>query len=73
MTPDQLEILLQEGEGTILEYKEGLSASFARELVDQATGLATPQVTLQVGAHDEARSGPSPYTCWKYCGKNHWR
>jgi len=28
-----LDILLQEGEGTMLEYKEGLSASFARDLV----------------------------------------
>lgn len=28
-----LDILLQEGEGTMLEYKESLSASFARELV----------------------------------------
>jgi len=28
-----LDILLQEGEGAMLEYKESLSASFARELV----------------------------------------
>ena len=28
-----LDILLQEGEGSMLEYKENLSASFARELV----------------------------------------
>jgi len=28
-----LDILLQEGEGTMLEYKEGLSSSFAREMV----------------------------------------
>lgn len=33
MKPEQLEILLQEGEGIMLEYKESLSASFARELV----------------------------------------
>jgi hypothetical protein len=32
MTPDLLDILLQEGEGTPLEYKEGLSASFSREV-----------------------------------------
>ncbi|MDY6989969.1 MAG: ATP-binding protein, partial [Thermodesulfobacteriota bacterium] len=39
MTPDQLKILLQEGEGTMLEYKESLSASFARELVALANTL----------------------------------
>lgn len=33
MTPAQLNILLQAGEGTLLEYKESLSGSFARELV----------------------------------------
>lgn len=35
-TPDQLTILLQEGEGTMLEYKESLSTSFARERVGLA-------------------------------------
>lgn len=39
MTPDQVDILLQEGEGTMLEYKESLSASFARELVALANTL----------------------------------
>ncbi len=39
MTPDQLDILLQEGEGTTLEYKEKLSTSFARELVALANTL----------------------------------
>lgn len=39
MTPDQLDILLQEGEGTMLEYKERLSSSFARELVALANTL----------------------------------
>ena len=39
MKPDQLDILLQEGEGTMLEYKESLSASFARELVALANTL----------------------------------
>jgi ATP-dependent DNA helicase RecG len=34
-----LEILLQEGEGTLLEYKENLSASFAREVVALANTL----------------------------------
>jgi hypothetical protein len=39
MKIEQLEILLQEGEGTMLEYKESLSASFARELVALANTL----------------------------------
>jgi len=33
MKAADLDILLQEGEGVMLEYKEGLSTSFARELV----------------------------------------
>jgi predicted HTH transcriptional regulator len=33
MKTADLDILLQEGEGAMLEYKEGLSSSFARELV----------------------------------------
>ncbi len=33
MKAADLDILLQEGEGTMLEYKESLSGSFARELV----------------------------------------
>jgi len=33
MKATDLDILLQEGEGAMLEYKEGLSSSFARELV----------------------------------------
>ena len=33
MTLDDLRILIQEGEGTTLEFKESLSSSFARELV----------------------------------------
>ena len=33
MKAADLDILLQEGEGATLEYKEGLSSSFARELV----------------------------------------
>ena len=39
MKESDLNILLQEGEGTTLEYKEGLSASFARELVAMANTL----------------------------------
>ena len=33
MKAADLDILLQEGEGVLLEYKEGLSSSFAHELV----------------------------------------
>jgi ATP-dependent DNA helicase RecG len=33
MKPSELSILLAEGEGTMLEYKESLSSSFAREMV----------------------------------------
>jgi ATP-dependent DNA helicase RecG len=33
MKPSELEILLREAEGSMLEYKESLSSSFARELV----------------------------------------
>jgi len=36
MKQPDLDILLQEGEGTMLEYKENLSSSFARELVAMA-------------------------------------
>jgi hypothetical protein len=36
MKAADLDILLQEGEGIMLEYKEGLSSSFARELVAMA-------------------------------------
>lgn len=39
MRPASLEILLQEGEGTRLEYKESLSSSFAREVVALANTL----------------------------------
>jgi len=36
MKPSELSILLGEGEGTMLEYKESLSSSFAREMVAMA-------------------------------------
>lgn len=39
MKPSDLAILLREGEGTLLEYKESLSASFARELVGFANTI----------------------------------
>jgi ATP-dependent DNA helicase RecG len=39
MTPADLKILIQEGEGTTLEFKEGLPSSFARELVALANTI----------------------------------
>jgi ATP-dependent DNA helicase RecG len=39
MTLDDLEILIREGEGTTLEFKERLSSSFARELVALANTI----------------------------------
>ena len=39
MTLDDLEFLIQEGEGTTLEFKERLSSSFARELVALANAI----------------------------------
>src|SRR3954454_5810552 len=39
MKRSDLDILLQEGEGTTLEFKEDLSSSFARELVALANTL----------------------------------
>lgn len=39
MTPGDLEILLQQGEGTTIEFKENLSSSFAREMVALANTI----------------------------------
>jgi ATP-dependent DNA helicase RecG len=39
MKKADLAILVQEGEGTTLEFKEGLSSSFARELVALANTI----------------------------------
>lgn len=39
MKPSDLNILLREGEGSTLEYKESLSSSFARELVAMANTI----------------------------------
>ena len=53
MTLDGLEILIQEGEGTTLEFKEKLSSSFARELVALANaigGKILPGVSFQFPA-----------------------
>jgi hypothetical protein len=65
MTPADLKILVEEGEGVTLEFKENLSASFVRELVAMAEARQE-NVTSQVGdkpepgrcrveAHDEAQ------------------
>lgn len=48
MKPDDLDILVQEGEGTTLEFKEGLSSSFARELVAMANTIGG-KILLGVG------------------------
>jgi len=39
VTPAELAILVQEGEGTTLEFKEGLSSSLARDLVAMANTI----------------------------------
>ena len=39
MTPADLDILIQQGEGTTLEFKESLSSSFAREVVALANTI----------------------------------
>lgn len=39
MTPADLRIVVQEGEGTTLEFKEGFSSSFAREMVAMANTI----------------------------------
>ena len=50
MKAADLDILLQEGEGVMLEYKEGISSSFARELV----GLAnTAGGKILLGVRDD--------------------
>lgn len=39
MKPSDLKILVEEGEGTTLEFKESLSGSFVRELVAMANTI----------------------------------
>ncbi|MDE0670822.1 MAG: hypothetical protein OXH72_03685 [Caldilineaceae bacterium] len=41
MRHDDLDILIQEGEGTTLEFKESLSSSFVRELVAFANTIGS--------------------------------
>lgn len=50
MTPADLEILIQQGEGTTLEFKESLSSSFSRELVAMANTVGGK---LLLGVRDD--------------------
>ena len=56
MKTADLDILLQEGEGVMLEYKESLSSSFARELVAFAN-TAGGKILLGVGEEVRAQAG----------------
>ena len=49
MTPEELEILLRQGEGVLLEFKQSLSSSFVRELAALAN---TRGGTILLGVHD---------------------
>ena len=49
MTPDDLRILIQEGEGTKLEFKEALSSLFVREIVGRGNTIGGE---ILLGAHD---------------------
>ena len=55
MKPSDIDILVQEGEGTTLEFKETLSGSFPRELVAMAN-------TLRARIQDIARNCDPPVT-----------
>ena len=50
MTPGDLRILIQEGEGKTLEFKESLSSSFARELVALANTIGGK---ILIGVRDD--------------------
>ncbi len=64
MTLDDLRILIQEGEGTTLEFKESLSSSFARELVALANTIGGK---ILLGVRDDGtvigRTGLQRFTC----------
>jgi predicted HTH transcriptional regulator len=49
-----LDILLHEGEGSMLEYKESFSSSLARELVAFANSAGGK---ILLGVHDDRSSG----------------
>jgi ATP-dependent DNA helicase RecG len=50
MTPADLKMLVQEGEGTTLEFKESLSSSFSRELVALANTIGG---RILIGVRDD--------------------
>ena len=63
MTPADLEILVQQGEGTTLEFKERLSSSFAREVVALANTVGG-RILLGVRDDGDRRFFPEAYiTC----------
>ena len=49
MTPDDFRILIQEGEGTKLEFKEALSSLFVREIVARGNTIGGE---ILLGGHD---------------------
>lgn len=57
MRPTDLDILLHEGEGSMLEYKESFSSSLARELVAFANS-AGGKILLGVRDDGGSRGGP---------------
>ena len=57
MKPSDLDILVHEGEGTTLEYKESLSASFAREVVALAN-TAGGRILLGVADDGSVKGTP---------------
>ncbi len=68
MTPADLEILIQQGEGTTLEFKEAVSSSFARELVALANtvggkillGVRDDHSIRRIREEARARGCPEP-------------
>ena len=56
MTPAGLEILVRQGEGTTLGFKEGLSSSFAREVVALANTVGG-RTRTPAGSEHRKRTG----------------
>lgn len=65
-----LRILIQEGESTTLEFKEGLSSSFAREMVALANTIGFIEMagTGVKRIRNEAREGGYPEPEWETNG-----
>jgi len=59
MKQRDLDILLREGEGSMLEYKEGFSSSFARDLVAFANSSGGK---ILLGVRDEVKVVVPPQT-----------